>query len=95
MVEIEKVSAGAHGNKAKYRIVTATKSGKSVVATLDSLEKAGCVLRFIHGANIKGDEYMLAVQTMREIDAAGGLDDETERVSGETDIGVSDGNPSD
>lgn len=94
MIQIEKISVGAHGKKTKYRVVTTTKNGQSIIATLDSLEKAGCVLRFIHGANIKGDEYTLAVQTLREIDETGGSDEET-GISGETDIGVSDGNPSD
>lgn len=61
-MQIERISTG------KYRIANNGKE-KNIIATVDSLEKASCVLRFVHGANIRGEEYDLAVRTIREIDA--------------------------
>ncbi len=99
MIQIERISAGAHGKKSKYQIVARTDAGRSIVATLDTIEKAACVLRFIHGANVKGEEYELAVRTLREIDAkengTEGSDEETEGLSGEADNRVSDGSQGD
>lgn len=91
MVQIERVKAG------KYRIIGFGKD-KNFIAEVDTLEKASCVLRFINGSSIKGDQYTLAVDTIREIDTEEQRtegSDETERVSGKADNGVSDGSPSD
>lgn len=88
MLQIERV----RGNRKKrtYQIV-AQGSGKmrDPVATVDSIEKAACVLRFMTGATIRGEEYRLAVDTLREIDAEeGGLVDEI--LSGKVDLRVPD-----
>ena len=91
MLQIERVKAG------KYKIVGLGKD-KSFIAEVDTLEKASCVFRFINGSSIKGDEYKLAIDTIREIDAKEIRtegSDEAERVSGKADNGVSDGSPSD
>ena len=95
MLQIER--AKSTGRKREYEIVTLG-SGKKrdVIATVNSLEKAACVLRFIHGSTIKGEEYRLAVDTLREIDEendAEGVFDEM--LSGEIDLRISDGSPSD
>lgn len=110
MIQIERITVGAHGKRSKYQIVSVGKD-RNIIATIDSLEKAACVLRFIHGANIKGAEYILAVETMREIDreeterltakngvitGTEGTNEETdENVSGEANNGVFDGNTTD
>lgn len=91
MIQIERVRAG------KYKIIGLGKD-KNFIAEVNTLEKASCVLRFINGSSIKGDQYTLAVDTIREIDAEEQRtegSDEAERVSGEADNGVSDGSPSD
>lgn len=110
MIQIERIRAGAHGKKSKYQIVSVGKD-RNIIATIDSLEKAACVLRFIHGSNIKGAEYILAVETMREIDrdeadhlaakygAITGTEGTNERtdeiVSGKANNGIFDGNTTD
>ena len=100
MIQIEKIMTGAYGKKTKYEIVTQTDTGSNIVATLDTIEKAACVLRFINGANIKDEEYELAVKTLREIDAkekgTEASDEGTdEGLSGKADKRVSDGNTTD
>ena len=91
MIQIERVDVG------KYEIVSIGKE-KHTIAAVDTLEKATCVLRFMSGASIKGLEYQLAIDTIREIDAEEQRtegSDGTERVSREINNGVSDGSPSD
>ena len=62
MIQIERVGAG------EYKIIGLGKD-KNFIAEVNTLEKASCVLRFINGSSIKGDQYTLAVDTIREIDA--------------------------
>lgn len=94
MLQIERV----RGNKRKreYQIVVqGNGKARDVLLTVNSIEKAACVLRFIHGSAIKGEEYRLAVDTLREIDAdndAEGVLDEI--LSGEIDLRISDGDTS-
>lgn len=68
MLQIERISAGANGKNTKYQIAAQTHTGRNVVATLDTIEKAACVLRFICGARLKDEEYDLAVRTLRELE---------------------------
>ena len=91
MIQIERVRAG------KYKIIglgTDNKE-KNTLAEVDSLEKASCVLRFVNGSSIKGDQYTLAIDAIREIDAdemrMEGADGKAERVSGKADNSIFDG----
>lgn len=63
MIQIERIP----GKQLRYRIIGFGKA-HNTIGIVDSLEKAACVSRFVHGANIKGAEYELAVETLREID---------------------------
>ena len=108
MLQIEKLKTR---KGSKYFIVELSERGRNTLATVYSLEKAGCLLRFLSGANIKGTEYILAVETMREIDreeaerltakngvltGTEGTNEETdENVSGEVNNGVSVGSTTD
>ena len=94
MIQIERVRAG------KYKIIGLGKDSKerNILAEVDSLEKASCVLRFVNGSSIKGDQYTLAVNAIREIDAnemmTEGSDGKAERLSGKADNSVFDGGSS-
>lgn len=65
MMQIEKLDTR---KGSKYFIVESSGKEKSTIASVGSLEKAGCLIRFLSGANIKESEYQLAVMTMQEID---------------------------
>lgn len=65
MLQIERIETK---NGSKYFISGINRKEKNTLATVNSLEKAGCLLRFLSGASIKGQEYTLAVETMQEID---------------------------
>lgn len=98
MLSLEKISAGAYGRKTRYQIVDIGR-GRVTIATVDGLEKAGCLLRFLKGALLQPQEYKLAVETMRQVDAENGTeagkDGKEETVSGKADNGISDGSQSD
>lgn len=68
MLSIEKLAAGAHGEKARYRVVDIGRD-RATVAVVDGLERAGCLLRFLKGSMLRPSEYGLAVDTMKAIDA--------------------------
>lgn len=65
MLQIEKVLSK---NGTRYFVIGISMKEKTTLASVSSLEKAGCLLRFLSGASIKDSEYSLAVETMREID---------------------------
>lgn len=90
MMTVERIYKGK--KTLGYQITEFFNKEPNVVATVDTLEKAGCILRFLKGANVQMKEYALAVKTLREIDKENKTeeaDDEAEGISGETDIGVS------
>ncbi len=108
MLQIEKLDTR---KGSKYFIVESRGKEKITIASVSSLEKAGCLIRFLSGANIKESEYKLAVRTMQEIDREEAErleakkrsknrekvtnEESEENVSGEANIGVFDGNTTD
>ena len=68
MLSIEKIAAGAHGKKTRYRVVDIGRD-RATVAIVDGLERAGCLVRFLKGSMLRPSEYDLAVDTMQAIDA--------------------------
>ena len=65
-MQIERIQKAESKNR--YRIIGSGRNA-GVVAEVDTIEKAGCLMRFLHGSNLRMDEYDLAVKTLREIDA--------------------------
>ena len=78
MLSIEKINVGAYGKRTKYQVVDISHE-KTIIATLDSLEKAGCLLRFLKGSMLHPEEYKLAVKVMQEIDAEKEGDQDAEK----------------
>jgi len=96
MLSLEKIT-GSRGKPDRYFVVEVGRE-RELIAAVDGLERAGCLLRFLKGSRLEPREYQIAVETMRKIDEkrGGGSDDGAEeRVSGEDHNGVSDGNTSD
>ena len=83
MLSIERIAAGAHGEKTRYRVVDIGRD-RATIAIVEGFERAGCLLRFLKGSMLRPSEYGLAVDTMKTIDA-----EDASRIAEEG--GVSDG----
>ena len=68
MLGIERVRK--HG-KTKYLVIDIG-SERRVIAEMDGLKEAGCMLRFLKGAHLQPPEYQLVIATMTQIDAKEG-----------------------
>ena len=75
MLSIERLHPGDLGKLAKYRIISIGDRDHGVIAVVDGLKPAACVLRFLKGAHLQPQEYQLAMQTMAEIDARERMDE--------------------
>lgn len=58
--------------KPRYRIYDSVDRGSSTLAIVEGLLPAACVLRFLKGSRLEIPEYRIALDTMAEIDARGG-----------------------
>ena len=53
---------------ARYEVIDIGGHSHSMIAVIDGLKPAACVLRFLKGSHLQPEEYQLAVNTMEEID---------------------------
>lgn len=70
MLSIERISPGDIGRKSKYRIISVGDRDHAIIAVIEGLKPAACVLRFLKGSHLQPQEYTLALSVMSEIDAA-------------------------
>ena len=68
MLSIERLNPGEKKRYGRYRVINADRDS-TTVAVVDGLEKAACLLRFLKGSLLQPEEYRLALETMKEIDA--------------------------
>ena len=58
--------------KPRYKIYDSVNRGSSTIAIIEGLLPAACVLRFLKGSRMEIPEYKIALDTMAEIDAREG-----------------------
>ena len=66
MLSIKKASGG------KYQLIEIGDHDHVMIAVIEGLKPAACVLRFLKGSLLQPLEYQLAIKTMEEIDKAEG-----------------------
>ena len=71
MLSIRKTREGGPG----YEVIEIGDRNREMIAVVDGLKPAACVLRFLKGAHLQPQEYQLAVNTMAEIDARERMDE--------------------
>ncbi len=68
MLSIRRIKEGDH----KYEVMEIGDRGHTMIAVIDGLKAAACVLRFLKGSHLQPKEYQLAIDVMAEIDAREG-----------------------
>lgn len=68
MLSIRRVKEGDH----KYEVMEIGDRNHTMIAVIDGLKAAACVLRFLKGSHLQPKEYQLAIDVMAEIDAREG-----------------------
>ena len=53
----------------EYEVMEIGDRDRTMIAVIDGLKAAACVLRFLKGSHLQPSEYQLAINVMAEIDA--------------------------
>lgn len=56
----------------RYEVIDFGERDQAMIAVIEGLRPAACVLRFLRGSHLQPADYALAVNTMAEIDAREG-----------------------
>lgn len=64
MLSIRRLKEGDH----KYEVMEIGDRGHTMIAVIDGLKAAACVLRFLKGSHLQPKEYQLAIDVMAEFD---------------------------